>query len=156
MRCLPVEDLGEVREATVILKNGKTARVAMHLIEGSKEEIEETFSKTFDYSSISKTIESSNNTTAILKEFRKPSEKQLGKQWILFQILFQYRSKFELTRNHNKNQLDLQQFTAFTSQYLKSHNLAVDYINGDMLEQFFRCIGIEVSPITSVFGGMMS
>ena len=43
LRLLPEEDLAEVREATVVLKNGKTARVAMHLIEGSKEEIEATF-----------------------------------------------------------------------------------------------------------------
>jgi hypothetical protein len=43
MRLFPLEDLGEVREATVMLKNGKTARVTMHLIEGSKEEIEKAF-----------------------------------------------------------------------------------------------------------------
>ncbi len=43
MRLLPEEDLSEVRDATVVLKNGHTARVAMHLIEGSKEEIEKTF-----------------------------------------------------------------------------------------------------------------
>jgi hypothetical protein len=43
MRLLPEEDLGQVGDATVTLKNGKTARVAMHLIEGSKEEIEKTF-----------------------------------------------------------------------------------------------------------------
>jgi hypothetical protein len=42
MRLLPEEDLGEVGDATVTLKNGKTARVTMHLIEGSKEEIEQT------------------------------------------------------------------------------------------------------------------
>jgi len=48
MRLLPVEDLGEVQEATVILKNGRTARVAMHLIEGSKEEIEVTFRQSID------------------------------------------------------------------------------------------------------------
>jgi hypothetical protein len=42
MRLLPVDDLGEVKEATVVLKSGRTARVAMHLIEGSKEEIETT------------------------------------------------------------------------------------------------------------------
>jgi len=42
MRLLPSEDLGEVKEATVLLKNGKTTRVTMHLIEGSKEEIEAT------------------------------------------------------------------------------------------------------------------
>ena len=43
MRLLPVDDLGEVKEATVVLKNGRSGAVAMHLIEGSKEEIEETF-----------------------------------------------------------------------------------------------------------------
>ena len=43
MRLLPEEELGEVKDATVVLKNGKIARVAMHLIEGSKEEIEKTF-----------------------------------------------------------------------------------------------------------------
>jgi hypothetical protein len=43
-----VDDLGEVKEATVVLKNGKSARVAMHLIEGSKEEIEETFRQSID------------------------------------------------------------------------------------------------------------
>jgi hypothetical protein len=48
MRLLPVEELGEVREATVVLNNGKTARVAMHLIEGSKEEIEDTFRQSID------------------------------------------------------------------------------------------------------------
>jgi hypothetical protein len=42
MRLFPSEELGEVGEATVQLKNGRTARVSMHLIEGSKEEIEET------------------------------------------------------------------------------------------------------------------
>lgn len=48
MRLLPVDDLGEVKEATVVLKNGKTARVAMHLIEGSKDEIEDTFRQSID------------------------------------------------------------------------------------------------------------
>ena len=43
MRLLPEEELGEVKDATVVLKNGRTARVTMHLIEGSKEEIENTF-----------------------------------------------------------------------------------------------------------------
>ena len=45
LRLLPEEELAEVQEATVLLKNGKTARVTMHLIEGSKEEIEETFNQ---------------------------------------------------------------------------------------------------------------
>jgi len=43
MRLIPEEDLGEVRDATVVLKNGRTARVTKHLIEGSKEEIEAAF-----------------------------------------------------------------------------------------------------------------
>jgi hypothetical protein len=33
MRLFPSEELGEVKEATVVLKNGKAVRVAMHLIE---------------------------------------------------------------------------------------------------------------------------
>jgi len=45
LRLLPEEELAEVNEATVLLKNGKTARVTMHLIEGSKEEIEATFNQ---------------------------------------------------------------------------------------------------------------
>jgi hypothetical protein len=48
MRLLPLEELGEVKEAVVVLKNGKTARVTMHLIEGSKEEIESTFRQSAD------------------------------------------------------------------------------------------------------------
>jgi len=43
MRLLPEEELQEVKDAVVVLKNGRTARIAMHLIEGSKEEIEATF-----------------------------------------------------------------------------------------------------------------
>jgi len=48
MRLLPEEDLSEVKDATVVLKNGKTARVTMHLIEGSKEEIESTFRESIE------------------------------------------------------------------------------------------------------------
>ena len=48
MRLLPVDDLGEVKEATVLLKNGRTARIAMHLIEGTKEEIEKTFQQSIN------------------------------------------------------------------------------------------------------------
>ncbi|HXY49379.1 MAG TPA: allantoinase [Terriglobales bacterium] len=40
MRLLPSEEIAEVGEATVKLKNGREARVTMHLLEGSKEEIE--------------------------------------------------------------------------------------------------------------------
>jgi len=42
MRLFPEDELGEVREAVVTLKDGRTSRVTMHLIEGSKEQIEET------------------------------------------------------------------------------------------------------------------
>jgi hypothetical protein len=48
MRLLPEEDLGEVKDATVVLKNGRTARVTMHLIEGTKEEIEATFRESIE------------------------------------------------------------------------------------------------------------
>jgi len=48
MRLLPEEDLNEVKDATVVLKNGRTARIAMHLIEGSKEEIETTFKQSIE------------------------------------------------------------------------------------------------------------
>ena len=48
MRLLPVDDLAEVKEATVVLKNGKTARLAMHLSEGTKEEIEDTFRQSIE------------------------------------------------------------------------------------------------------------
>ncbi len=42
LRLFPADELGEVNEATVVLKSGRTARVTMHLIEGSKEQIEKT------------------------------------------------------------------------------------------------------------------
>ena len=42
MRLFPEDELGEIREAVVTLKDGRTSRVTMHLIEGSKEQIEET------------------------------------------------------------------------------------------------------------------
>ena len=42
MRLFPAEELAEVQSATLKLKNGRTARVTMHLIEGSKEQIEAT------------------------------------------------------------------------------------------------------------------
>jgi len=37
-----------VKDATVVLKNGKSARIRMHLIEGSKEEIENTFRQSIE------------------------------------------------------------------------------------------------------------
>jgi hypothetical protein len=40
MRLLPSEDIEEVGEALIKLKHGRTARVTMHILEGSKEDIE--------------------------------------------------------------------------------------------------------------------
>jgi hypothetical protein len=40
MRLLPAEEVVEVGEAPVTLKNGRTARVTMHVLEGSKQQIE--------------------------------------------------------------------------------------------------------------------
>ena len=40
MRLLPLEDIAEVDDATIMLKHGRTARVSMHILEGSKEDIE--------------------------------------------------------------------------------------------------------------------
>ncbi len=40
LRLLPSEELAEVSDATLKLKNGHEARVTMHLMEGSKEDIE--------------------------------------------------------------------------------------------------------------------
>ena len=43
MRLFPVEDLSEVREATVVLKDGRTSRITMHLLEGSLDDIRRQF-----------------------------------------------------------------------------------------------------------------
>jgi hypothetical protein len=48
MRMFPLDDLERVEEAKVLLKNGKDARVTMHLIEGSREEIEETLKQSME------------------------------------------------------------------------------------------------------------
>jgi hypothetical protein len=40
MRLLPADEVAEVGEAPVTLKNGKEARVTMHVLEGSREQIE--------------------------------------------------------------------------------------------------------------------
>ncbi len=40
MRLLPAEELASVGEAPVQLKNGNQAAVTMHVLEGSREEIE--------------------------------------------------------------------------------------------------------------------
>lgn len=48
MRLFPCDELGELSEATITLKDGRTARVTMHLIEGSKEQIEGTLRQSVD------------------------------------------------------------------------------------------------------------
>ncbi len=48
MRLFPAEELEEVAEAEVRLKNGRKGRVTMHLIEGGKEEIEKTLRQSLD------------------------------------------------------------------------------------------------------------
>ena len=42
MRLFPADELGEITEALITLKDGRTTRVTMHLIEGTKEQIEAT------------------------------------------------------------------------------------------------------------------
>lgn len=39
MRLLPLDELEQVTDAEIALKNGKKARVTMHLIEGGEDEI---------------------------------------------------------------------------------------------------------------------
>jgi hypothetical protein len=48
MRLLPADELGEVDDATITLKDGRTTRVTMHLIDGSKEQIEETLRQSME------------------------------------------------------------------------------------------------------------
>jgi hypothetical protein len=40
LRLLPADDVAELGEAPVKLKNGREAHVTMHLLEGSKDQIE--------------------------------------------------------------------------------------------------------------------
>jgi hypothetical protein len=40
LRLLPADDVSSIGDAPVELKNGNTARVTMHLLEGSREQIE--------------------------------------------------------------------------------------------------------------------
>jgi hypothetical protein len=40
MRLLPAEDLAEVEPAVIELKGGRQARITLHILEGSKQEIE--------------------------------------------------------------------------------------------------------------------
>lgn len=48
MRLLPAEEVAAVGEGTIDLKNGNTARVTMHLLEGSREQIEAQLRQSID------------------------------------------------------------------------------------------------------------
>lgn len=48
MRLLPAEEVGGVGEASIDLKNGNTAHVTMHLLEGSREQIEAQLRQSID------------------------------------------------------------------------------------------------------------
>ena len=48
LRLLPSDEITEVGEATVKLKNGRDAHVTMHLLEGSKDEIEKQLKGSLD------------------------------------------------------------------------------------------------------------
>jgi hypothetical protein len=48
MRLFPAEDLGELGEAEITLKDGHVAHVTMHVIEGTKEQIEQTLQQSVD------------------------------------------------------------------------------------------------------------
>ena len=48
LRLLPAEEIAEVGDAPVKLKNGREARVTMHVLEGSKEEIEKQLKTSLD------------------------------------------------------------------------------------------------------------
>ena len=48
MRLLPADEILEVGDAPVVLKNGNSARVTMHILEGSREEIEAQLRQSID------------------------------------------------------------------------------------------------------------
>jgi hypothetical protein len=48
MRLLPSEDIEEVGDAAVKLKNGREATVTLHIVEGSKEDIEKQLRTSID------------------------------------------------------------------------------------------------------------
>ena len=48
MRLLPEGEVTEIQDATLTLANGKSAHVSMHLIEGSRAEIERQLKRSLD------------------------------------------------------------------------------------------------------------
>lgn len=48
LRLLPSDEIEQVGEAVVKLKNGREARVTLHIVEGSKEDIEKQLRQSID------------------------------------------------------------------------------------------------------------
>lgn len=48
LRLLPADEVGSIGEAPIELKNGNNARVTMHLLEGSREQIEAQLRQSID------------------------------------------------------------------------------------------------------------
>jgi hypothetical protein len=48
MRLLPADELEQVKDAEITLKNGKKAQVTMHLIEGGEEEVRKQLLQSLD------------------------------------------------------------------------------------------------------------
>ncbi len=48
LRLLPADEIDEVGEAPIQLKNGNSARVTMHILEGSREQIEAQLRQSID------------------------------------------------------------------------------------------------------------
>jgi len=48
LRLLPSEEVSQVEDAVLKLKNGREARVTMHVLEGSKEDIEKQLKSSLD------------------------------------------------------------------------------------------------------------
>ena len=48
LRLLPADEIEQVSEAPIQLKNGNSARVTMHILEGSREQIEAQLRQSID------------------------------------------------------------------------------------------------------------
>ena len=48
LRLLPSDEISEIGDATLKLKNGREASVTMHVLEGSKDEIEKQLKNSLD------------------------------------------------------------------------------------------------------------
>ncbi|HYK37498.1 allantoinase [Alloacidobacterium sp.] len=48
LRLLPADEISEVGEAPIQLKNGNSARVTMHILEGTREQIEAQLRQSLD------------------------------------------------------------------------------------------------------------